>query len=548
MDLLIAGTSCVDFSNLNNKKQALDGSGESAQTFHGMLRYVDKHRPPIVIIENVSSGPWQTMQVKFESIGYAAAFQRFDTKHYYIPHTRVRGYMIAVNKKGSSIPAKWMQLTKALARPASSTLDAFLLPSDDPRIHKGRLALLKLDYGNGPRQAVDWTRCESRHLKARVEEHLGNRRVLTAWQQQGACTMPDFAWSDWANKQVERVLDLMDISTLRAAKKGVDPAYKSQVWNLSQNVDRTTASSKPGICPCLTPSMIPYITNRGGPMIGLEALSMQGLPIDELLLTRENQDQLADLAGNAMSSTVVGSAAIAGLILGLEFFAKPEDDMDIDDDDVHIKNEITGEEKLNWKELNLTADDIVIDKLIDHAERSARLCGCEGRTDMTKHPLQKCEDCGFTSCKNCGVKPEHRYSLIPESELKKRHSPISFEEQVKGRIPMRMKLSGMTTAFLESARKGLTHKIDDKLWSKWISSVDECLKSEFRFQNLKRQETWSVFYDSPNGKLELLLDPKKPEWRLFAKAKDAEPSGAEIRKILAQPIARHAVKKDIMEP
>ena len=45
--------------------------------------------------------------------------------------------------------------------------------------------------------------------------------------------------------------------------------------------------------------MIPYITNRGGPMVGLEALSMQGLPVNELLLTRETEDQLADLAGNA---------------------------------------------------------------------------------------------------------------------------------------------------------------------------------------------------------------------------------------------------------
>ena len=46
--------------------------------------------------------------------------------------------------------------------------------------------------------------------------------------------------------------------------------------------------------------MIAYLTLRGGPIIGLEALALQGLPIDELLLTRENSDQLADLAGNAM--------------------------------------------------------------------------------------------------------------------------------------------------------------------------------------------------------------------------------------------------------
>ena len=92
--------------------------------------------------------------------------------------------------------------------------------------------------------------------------------------------------------------------------------FDSQVWNLSQNVDRTIGSSKMGICPCLTPSMIPYITNRGGPMVGLEALSMQGLPVDELLLTRETEDQLADLAGNAMSTTVVGACMLAALMLG----------------------------------------------------------------------------------------------------------------------------------------------------------------------------------------------------------------------------------------
>jgi len=41
--------------------------------------------------------------------------------------------------------------------------------------------------------------------------------------------MPDFAWADWAQGQVERVWDLMDISVLRAAVKGVDPSFKTYV-------------------------------------------------------------------------------------------------------------------------------------------------------------------------------------------------------------------------------------------------------------------------------------------------------------------------------
>lgn len=62
--------------------------------------------------------------------------------------------------------------------------------------------------------------------------------------------------------------------------------------------------------------MISYLTICGGPMVGLEALPMQGLPVDELLLTQETEDQLADLAGSAMSTTVVGTCIIAALIVG----------------------------------------------------------------------------------------------------------------------------------------------------------------------------------------------------------------------------------------
>lgn len=63
---------------------------------------------------------------------------------------------------------------------------------------------------------------------------------------------------------------------------------------------------------------------------------MQGLPIDELLLTRESEDNLRDLAGNAMSSTVVGTAIIAALIVGAQYLEPGTGDvetkMDIDEE------------------------------------------------------------------------------------------------------------------------------------------------------------------------------------------------------------------------
>jgi site-specific DNA-cytosine methylase len=122
----------------------MDANGESGRTFRGMMSWVSNHRPPIVILENVCSAPWARVVEKFHGCGYSATFTRVDTKNYYIPHTRTRVYLIAVNEKRSTIVDDWKSwVTTKLKRQASSTLDAFLLPSDDPRIHQARQKLVQ---------------------------------------------------------------------------------------------------------------------------------------------------------------------------------------------------------------------------------------------------------------------------------------------------------------------------------------------------------------------------------------------------------------------
>lgn len=185
VDLLVAGTSCVDYSNLNNLKKGIDGGGESGRTFHGMMSWVDKHRPPLVILENVCSAPWDRVRNDFERKNYSAEFMRLDTKQFYIPHTRTRVYLFAVDKRASQLPAEWKKcVTEKLKRPASSTLDAFLLPSDDVRIHQAREKLVQSGGVSDSRAGrIDWTRCESRHARARLEELLGPKRPLTNWEE-----------------------------------------------------------------------------------------------------------------------------------------------------------------------------------------------------------------------------------------------------------------------------------------------------------------------------------------------------------------------------
>ena len=234
IDLLVAGFSCVDFSNLNGNKQKIDTSGESGDTFRAVFQYAKEWRPALIVLENVCSAPWTTIQEAWEheEAGYAAEFLKLDTKQYYIPHTRQRGYMLCVDrkkyKKAAEIVKKWKDSMLELRRPASSPIEAFLLDEDDPRVHRAReeLAGGLIGEDRAPRD-VDWARCQGRHQDYRADLALGSKRPLTGWEDNGSCKMPDYAWADWGVKQVERIWDTLEISWLRNARRGFDSQYKT---------------------------------------------------------------------------------------------------------------------------------------------------------------------------------------------------------------------------------------------------------------------------------------------------------------------------------
>jgi site-specific DNA-cytosine methylase len=166
------------------------------------MEWIEKAQPSIVIIENVFGAPWDKKVQLFQERGYASTFVRVDTKDYYIPHTRQRGYLLAVKSAQSATdprPKQWMQLVTQLKRPASAALDAFMLPNDDPRVLRGRARLTAESSsrdgdGRGDRAGrTDWTKCETRHQRARFTEELGDSRPLTEWSEVASTRMPGFA-------------------------------------------------------------------------------------------------------------------------------------------------------------------------------------------------------------------------------------------------------------------------------------------------------------------------------------------------------------------
>jgi site-specific DNA-cytosine methylase len=218
VDILVAGTSCVDFSCLNGEKKGLEEQGESGETFRGMMRWVSRHKPAVVLLENVVSAPWEQVAKKFRLEGYACEFVRLDTKNYYVPHTRNRVYLFAVlSEQNSNIPTQWKTLVKSLECSALGGLESFLFSDDDTALAEGR----KMYATKRPAPQMDWARCEARHKKARHDEGLGIGTPMTHWPT--GCALPDFAWNKWAANQSNRVLDLMDIFYLRSYAKDDDP-------------------------------------------------------------------------------------------------------------------------------------------------------------------------------------------------------------------------------------------------------------------------------------------------------------------------------------
>lgn len=234
IDILIAGFSCVDFSRLNSWTKKLEDKGESGDTFRAILQYADKYRPPIIVLENVNGAPWQAIKEVWQTYDYAAEFIKLDTKQYYIPHTRQRVYMICIDtrKLGSADASvtEWVSLMQNFERPASSSIESFLLKEDDPRVQTAREQMAKGSRGEdrAPRE-VEWTKCQGRHEDYRASLQLGTGKPITAWVNRGSCKTPEFAWHEWNKKQVERVWDTLDMSYLRNAAKGFDSFFKVYV-------------------------------------------------------------------------------------------------------------------------------------------------------------------------------------------------------------------------------------------------------------------------------------------------------------------------------
>ena len=540
IDILIAGTSCKDFSKLNKNKKTLSDDGESAETWKGVKSFVAVAKPLIVILENVKGAPWERMMVEYEEIGYETAGVHVDTKNFYLPQTRQRGYMVCFDKIRmeevglASLGSKWQTLMKDFQRHASCDVSSFLMPTD-------QIFAKEQTYADETKRDHEWTKCAERHVRYREAKRLGSSQPVTNWQESGTARVPENGSASWYNLQVERVWDVLDCIVLRKALQMYDTRFKTRVIDVSQNVDMTEDTGAAGIVGCITPTGSFFVTDAGRVMVPEELLMLQGIPPIKITLTTETPREIQDLAGNAMTSTAVGAAILSALIAGARLFKSSQVSL-ASDEPPKPNLPMTTSVGLKSATAPMTSQTTDVDLLLDIARKAARRCLCEGGNIITRKYIQVCFDCHHTTCTSCGGDPEHNYQY-DQSLSQGRISPQIAEKEIRSRLPLCVTLGSS-----ENVIPTLSRKLQgSKVASQYVNLVSEASKGTFTMQKFRRKQSLTVTYESQLGRshVDLILHDHHAEWHFFVHAPGGLAANDPLRKTLEQPVAKARVSQSL---
>ncbi|ROW12752.1 hypothetical protein VMCG_00089 [Cytospora schulzeri] len=499
VDLFVAGTSCVDFSSLNSRKsrvfaglavedkiwkslktehgdqlsichlsreswrnaidsmmEASGSSNTSTTTFASAMNYIFEHQPKIVIFENVESAPWKSvMEYVFPLCGYAAAVLKLDTKSFYLPQTRSRKYLVAFShgaftlKGAQALAASVRETTENLRRMHSSSVTDFLLAMNSLELQRARNEMELMSQARRDRD-TEWSFSRSRHMAFRRHYKLPDKRPWIHWKDNGSSNPPAKMWKPWENRQPKRVSDLLECIYL-LARYGTGPhgrydlAFKAQIIDCSQNVDRLDIKHCFGRTGCLTPSAIPVLSLEARPVTGSESLKLQGLPIENFDMSIETQEQLQDLAGNAMSTTVVGATILASLQcvaktatrLGFDWLESMfQQDSFIparvfSNTFQHNNTNLDHGSREELRELDLCAHMLPernVQEILELGQQTRRRCYCYHTLAYSSLELYECTVCGASLCKSCKGNPEHHLVKSQQSLEQLNSLPFSKAE------------------------------------------------------------------------------------------------------------------------
>lgn len=623
VDLFIAGTSCVDFSSLNSRRtkeferlarannkwkelyssiksnggsltlknlqdedwrlcidSMLSKTGHnrtSTTTFASAMNYLKERQPKIVIFENVHGAPWSsTIDYVFPLTGYTAQIVSLDTKNYYLPQTRLRKYVVAFNHRFFGLQASqklcddFKAAVVALERRYSSTVTDFLLPSNSHELHRARNEM-ELASQSTQEKDTDWSFSRSRHTQFRRAQGIPDERPWIQWRENGSSNAPAKMWKPWEAPLPNRVKDLLEcFYQVGMAGKNLkhgryDAAFKAQILDCSQNVDRVNMGQPFGGTGCLTPCAIPVLTLEARPITGSEALKLQGMPIENFDMSIETQSQLQDLAGNAMSTTVVGAAILAALSCVAIYDA--ENDQGWLKDKLFLKGDFDDAKLKDYNSFHNSSDSVDprdfhplnslvlsgytignVAQILLLGEKTRRRCVCQHILAYSSMDLFVCEVCGASLCKSCKGNPEHRMTKSPASfndigSLSYANAEDALRQYFPSVLPMLSRSQDMTSEIAQALQSSTYTSSQRTALAK--ATVAGLCDTTYELAFIEITDATRIEYVSKeNFILRVIIEKDHLTWYLYLNqwSKAAQNVGVDHK--TSQPIARAVVRAD----
>jgi len=345
LDLLMAGFSCKDLSMMNSYRKTLAEMGTSGSTLRGVLDYIERYRPRMVLLENV----WaiaKANQIGFRQVdlvmeglrarGYASGYRLLNSCDYYVPQIRHRIWMWGIRIDGAptgpgkdaevmacaqrashSVAPRFDAILTALEEPCALHFEDFMLDDDHPDV-RAHFELVK------SKQRTSVT-MKKKGAKKDWTQKYGNHRIENDYQYERPYTgVRDAEFLHLLNPRERELVDLKCLDVLN--EQGKDPRSVPMLWELTQSVERVPGTrvrrDRQNYATCILPGML-WHSSRHRWVLGIEKLALQGVFAGDLIDTKFSQKLLGDLAGNAFTTTVCAANLIAALACADTISAAP---------------------------------------------------------------------------------------------------------------------------------------------------------------------------------------------------------------------------------
>lgn len=335
VDILVVGTSCKDLSKANpNKRKDSEQAtftqshsrGGSAQTYHGLVAYLRKKRPPLVVFENVdtldegSQSGMSNQHILMEQLGqlgYEGQPTICEASKFGLSFRRRRCYILFVQVAGNplidfnarSVQKCFQQFRQFLSScmREGPSLETQLLAPDHPAVLAELQSREDKKKAEDPMSGASNAQWPEQHMKFAAE-----RGVL--WCQKAPEQLRTNAWYHTLGSREKNALPLLQHQ---------HNSESAMIRDLSQSIYRANSVTRvehrhvgPTLLSRQTLWVEPRLFGRDARvLLGREALRFQGFPImsflEELAAWKEQQESersKGTLSGNnAANRTRSGS-------------------------------------------------------------------------------------------------------------------------------------------------------------------------------------------------------------------------------------------------